>query len=79
VGYVSREDVYRLGEHESGRTLKGFTRPVNRLVQDLREAGELPDEAADALSPVYDKMSYGFGWVDGFRTSEEIVNLFQGQ
>jgi hypothetical protein len=78
-GYVSREDVYRIGEYEPGRQLKGFTRPVNRLVQDLRDAGELPDEAADALSPVYDKMSYGFGRVDGFQVPEEIVHLLREQ
>ena len=78
-GYVSREDVYRLGEYEPDRQLKGFTRPVNRLVQDLRNTGELPDEAADALSPVYEKMSYGFGRVDGFRIPEEIVCLLQEQ
>lgn len=72
-GYVSREDVYRLGEYEPDRQLKGFTRPVNRLVQDLRDSGELPDDAADALSPVYETVSYGFGRVDGFRIPEEIV------
>jgi hypothetical protein len=76
-GYVSREDVYRLGEYEPNRQLKGFTRPVNRLVQDLRDSGELPDDAADALSPVYETMSYGFGRVDGFRIPEELVGLLQ--
>jgi hypothetical protein len=78
-GYVSREDVYRLGEYEPDRQLKGFTRPVNRLVQELRNSGELPDDAADALSPVYETMSYGFGRVDGFRVPEEIVGLLQEQ
>jgi hypothetical protein len=76
-GYISREDVYILGEYEPERQLKGFTRPVNRLVQELRDAGELPDGAADALSPVYDKMAHGSGWVDGFRVPMEIVDLLQ--
>jgi predicted nucleic acid-binding protein len=76
-GYISREDVYVLGDYEPGRQLKGFTRPVNRLVQELRDAGELPDDAADALSPVYDKMEHGFGWVDGFQVPLEIVGLLQ--
>jgi hypothetical protein len=76
-GYIRREDVYRLGEYEPTRTLKGFTRPVNRLVQELRDTGELPEDAADVLVPVYDKMTYGFGWVDGFRVPSEIVDLLQ--
>lgn len=76
-GYISREDVYILGEYEPERQLKGFTRPVNRLVQELRDTGELPDDAADALSPVYDKMAHGFGWVDGFQVPMEIVALLR--
>lgn len=76
-GYVSRGDVYRLGEYDPDRQLKGFTRPVNRLVQELRDTGDVPGDAADVLSPVYDKMVHGFGWVDGFRVPAEIVGLLQ--
>ena len=74
-GYIGREDVYLLGEYEPERQLKGFTRPVNRLVQELRDAGDLPEDAVDLLSPVYDKMVHGLGWVDGFRVPAEIVRI----
>jgi len=76
-GYVSRDDVYRLGEYEPDRQLKGFTRPVNRLVQQMRDRGIVPDEATDLLLPVYEKMVHGFGWVDGFRVPAEIFQLLQ--
>jgi hypothetical protein len=74
-GYISRAELYALGEYEPERQLKGFTRPVNRLVQQLRDSAELSADATDVLLPVYDKMSYGSGWVDGFRVPAEIVEL----
>jgi hypothetical protein len=73
-GYISRAELYALGEYEPERQLKGFTRPVNRLVQQLRDSAELSADATDVLLPVYDKMSYGSGWVDGFRG----VHFFEG-
>ncbi|WP_435769899.1 PIN-like domain-containing protein [Nocardioides sp. SYSU DS0651] len=73
-GFVSRDDVYRIGEYDPSRQLKGFTRPVNRLAQELRDSGAIPDEAVDVLVPVYDEGTHGFGWVDGFRVPAEIVH-----
>ena len=75
-GYVSREEVYDLGDYEPGRQLKGFTRPVNRLAQQLRDEGQISSDAADPLLPVYDQMSHGFGWVDGFRVPDELIEVF---
>lgn len=77
-GFVSRDDVYRIGEYDASRQLKGFTRPVNRLAQDLKESGAVPDGAADVLVPVYDEGTYGFGWVDGYRVPTEVVQLLRG-
>jgi len=77
-GFISRDDVYRLGEYDPERQLKGFTRPVNRLVQQLRDAGDVPQDAADVLVPVYDEMKHGFGWADGFRVPSDLVALLPG-
>jgi hypothetical protein len=74
-GYISREQVYDLGDYDPQRQLKGFTRPVNRLVQELRDSGELAEQTPDLLTPVYDQMKHGFGWVDGFRVPQEVVGL----
>ncbi|MBK8758343.1 MAG: DUF4935 domain-containing protein [Actinomycetales bacterium] len=76
-GYVSRDDVYRLGEYDASRQLKGFTRPVNRIVQHLRDMRTVPEDAADVLVPVYEEGKHGFGWVDGFRVPAEIVELLR--
>jgi len=76
-GFISRDDVYRIGEYDPSRQLKGFTRPVNRLVQELRDSGAISDVAADVLVPVYDEGTHGFGWVDGFRVPAEIVTLLR--
>lgn len=76
-GFIARDDVYRLGEYDPDRQLRGFTRPVNRIVQNLRDAGEIPEDAADALVPVYDQGDYGLGWVDGFRVPSEITALLE--
>jgi len=50
-GYISREEVYALGDYEPERQLKGFTRPVNRLVQELRDSGELQPDSATFWFP----------------------------
>lgn len=76
-GYVSRDDVYRLGEYDPLRQLKGFTRPVNRIVQQLRDTRTVPEDAADVLVPVYEEGKHGFGWVDGFRVPAEVVQLLR--
>lgn len=74
-GFIGRDDVYRIGEYDPDRQLKGFTRPVNRIAQMLRERGEIPEDSGDVLVPVYDQGDYGFGWVDGFRVPNEIIAL----
>lgn len=74
-GFIGRDDVYRLGEYEPTRQLKGFTRPVNRIVQELRDSGDIPEGAADVMAPVYDQGTHGFGWADGFRVLNEVVAL----
>lgn len=76
-GFVGRDEVYLVGDYPPDRQLKGFTRPVNRLVQEMRDSGEIGEDAPDLLQPVYDEMSRGFGWADGFRVPDEVVTLFQ--
>ena len=76
-GWVSRDEVYEIGEYPEGRQLKGFTRPVNRLTDQLRYEGRLPEDAADPLVPIYDEMKKGFGWADGFQVPMEVVSLVQ--
>jgi hypothetical protein len=78
-GFVARDVIYEIGRYDETRQLKGFTRPVNRLTQDMRDNGEIASDAANILVPVYDEMERGFGWVDGFSVPQEIVELFEQQ
>lgn len=76
-GFITRDEIYEIGHYEETRQLKGFTRPVNRLSQDMRDNGEISADAVSVLVPVYDEMARGFGWVDGFSVPNEIVALFE--
>lgn len=74
-GYVPREDVYVLGGYPETRTLKGFTRPVNRVVEDLELSGSLPSDAVDLLATVYDPAVKSFQRALGFQVPLEIVKI----
>jgi predicted nucleic-acid-binding protein len=73
-GFVKREVVYELGSYDETRTLKGFTRPANRLAQEFRERGIVPDSAVDILEAVYDP-SNNWGIASGFRIPQELIPL----
>jgi hypothetical protein len=72
-GRIDRDKVYELGGYEPERQLKGFTKPVKRIVQDLRDRGIVPEEAVDVLSTEYDHAK--FGWASGFVLAEELLPL----
>jgi hypothetical protein len=75
-GFVSREDVYALGGYDETRTLRGFTRPANRIAQDFRDRGLLPDTAVDILEAVYDP-KFSYVQASGFRIPRELIPLFR--
>lgn len=72
-GEVSREDVFAIGGYPDERQLKGFTRPCNRVTQKLRDAGILPDDCDELLTPIYPSGS-GYSRALGFRIPPELVN-----
>lgn len=73
TGYVSREDVYELAKYEAGRSLKGFTRPIRRLTQQLIDKGVLTEEVDELLEPDYDESVKGYQRARGFRVPMEVV------
>lgn len=74
-GSISRAEVYELGHYEASRSLKGFTRPVNRIVNAMIEAGTLPEDAEELLTPDYDADVSGYQRARGFAVPPEIVRL----
>ena len=79
TGYVSREEVYSLAGYAESRSLKGFTRPVNRVMDEKVEEGKVPDEAAPLLEPDYDPNIKGYQRARGFRVPLEVVKLLWDQ
>jgi hypothetical protein len=75
TGYISRADVYALGSYKDSRSLKGFTRPVNRIMEKLVESGKLPEDAEDLLVPVYDPAIKSYQRALGFRVPLELVKI----
>ena len=72
-GYVSREQVYELAHYPAGRSLRGFTRPINRIAQNLRDEGQIPEEAVDIVTTVYNEQSPNVGWAAGFRVHDDVL------
>lgn len=70
-GYLTRDRVFKLGKYTKGRTLRGFSRPVNRIVEDMRENGEIPVDAVDLLGTSYQDGPTA----DGFRVPSELAQL----
>jgi hypothetical protein len=75
-GRISRESVYELGGYEPERQLKGFTRPIRRIVEEFRDRGIIPEEAVGVLETEYDHEN--FGWASGFVLSDELIPLLSG-
>lgn len=73
-GFVPREVVYELGGYNEERTLRGFTRPANRITQELRDRAILPSSARDILVAVYDPQVNPVQ-ASGFRVPSELLSL----
>lgn len=59
-GFVSRDDVYEIGDYHPGRTLRGFTRPVNRIAQSVFDPEGAAEDPIEIFSSRYDPT---FSWV----------------
>ncbi|MGH2704009.1 MAG: PIN-like domain-containing protein [Actinomycetota bacterium] len=77
AGFVSREQVYKLGNYPEDRSLRGFTRPINRITQQFRDDGTVAEGAVDVLWTVYNEESPGVGWAAGFRVRPEVLPFIE--
>ncbi|MFI9528512.1 PIN-like domain-containing protein [Micromonospora rosaria] len=75
-GYVTRSQVYEIAGYPEERSLRGFTRPFNRIVQAMRDEGILPEQAVDLFWAVYNDDSPAFGVAAGFQIHENALPLF---
>lgn len=74
-GFIDRDKVYELGEYPSDRSLRGFTRPINRIAQSYRDEGTLPEEALDVLDAVYSASAENPSMAIGFAVPRGVLSL----
>jgi hypothetical protein len=75
-GFVEREIVSEIGGYEEGQSLRGFTRPINRIAQEFRNQKIVSESAVDVLQTEYDSGSgLPYGWATGFRVPEVLIPL----
>lgn len=75
-GTCDRAMVYKLGGYDEDRSLKGFTRPVKRLMKQMQAEGLLPTDAVDPMEPVYDESNPSFQQAQGFKMPPELAPVF---
>lgn len=74
-GYVSRDQVYAIGKYREERSLRGFTRPINRITESYRYQGFVPENAVDIVWAVYNEDSPEAGQAAGFRLHAAVLPL----
>lgn len=72
-GFVPREAVYRIAGYSSDRSLRGFTRPVNRMTALFQDLGILGDSVPPLLEASYGEESYGSAI--GFVIPADVIPL----
>jgi hypothetical protein len=75
-GRISRAEVYNIGAFGPERKLKGFTRPINRVVNEMQLAGDLAVDAVSPLEPVYDPGRTSFHQAKGFSLPPAVAAVF---
>ena len=70
-GKISRETALRLDGRDEAKSFRGFTKPVLRLVESMRSAGEVAPDAVDLLKATY----VGAGTAAGFEVRPELADL----
>jgi hypothetical protein len=68
-GLIDRDETYAVIKRSPAKRLTGFTKPIEKVMDDLKKNGELGQEAKPLLIPVY----RGSGRAKAFRVPDEIV------
>ena len=73
-GRITRRQVYRLGGYDPSRSLRGFTRPSNRITLQLQREGIVGHGVDQPLRPVFGQG----GLATHFVVPPELVRLLGG-
>ncbi|MCL9761636.1 PIN-like domain-containing protein [Frankia sp. AiPa1] len=72
-GFISRDEVYQIGGYDQRRSLRGFTRPVRRIVAAFQDRGLIPVGIDDLLETSYDDETVGLA--TGFTVPRAVLPL----
>ncbi|MFD3706396.1 PIN-like domain-containing protein [Nocardia sp. NPDC058658] len=75
-GYITRDQVYDLANYSPNRSLRGFTRPIQRIAKNLKDEEVIPYYSQPALSPEYDYSATGNNQAVAFRLSIEFMDIY---
>ena len=78
-GFIDRDTVYAAGDYPASRSLRGFTRPVNRITQILLDEGHLSGDPAEVLSAVYHDDLPNPSMAAGFQLHPAVLQLLEGR
>lgn len=78
-GQVDRAEVYTIGGYGPDRSLKGFTRPINRIVEQMKTDGLLPADAVPPFKPDYDEDIASYQRAPSFVVAKELLELWNGE
>jgi len=74
-GFIERATVYEIAGYDEDRSLRGFTRPINRIRDALCAEGRVQESAVDVLSTVYHPWADNPSEAVGFQVNSEVLSL----
>lgn len=77
-GHISRAEVYEVLGRSEDQSLKGFTRPVNKVMEMLRAKKQIRDDAEPLLTPIYET-SKTYQQAQGFKVPVQVISLINSK
>ena len=74
-GFIERATVYEIADFDEDRSLRGFTRPVNRIRNAFRGEARVKESAVDVLSAVYHPWADNPSEAVGFQVNSQVLPL----
>lgn len=74
-GFIERATVYEIADFDKDRSLRGFTRPVNRIRNAFRGEGRVKGSAVDVLTAVYHPWADNPSEAVGFQVNGDVLPL----
>lgn len=71
-GSVDRDRIYVIGGYPQSRSLRGWTRPINRIVEQMRSDGTVPADAPSPTKTTFDPDVRSYQRAQGLELAEDL-------